>query len=163
MCIDNYGGLVAGIARRYLKSSADVDDLVQEIFTELWRKADRYDPSRSKESTFIGVLARRRSIDSVRKLSRQPELKPLTEDMDFEAVSDPSRGAFDSEQLRAALRALAPKTQELFHMHFHLGMTHPEIAEKIDLPLGTVKTKLRRGLLEIRNSIQAEQGKEALS
>lgn len=162
-CIENYGGLVAGIVRRYLSSPCDIDDVVQEIFMEIWEKADRYDPGRAKEATFIGLLARRRSIDAVRKLSRQPDLKPLTEEMDLMMTTESSGMGVDRDRVQLAIKTLPARTRELFQMHFQLGMTHPEIAEKTNLPLGTVKTTLRRGLLELRKTIKNTAGKEALS
>lgn len=155
-----YGNLVWSIANRYVKDRTSAEDVVQEIFTDLWKMAKRYDPSVSTESTFIGMLARRRAIDFIRKESRRPQLAPLLEAESVAHATDEPIADMrvDSEQVRAALRSLPQETQTLFSLHFDEGMTHPEIVEKTGLPLGTVKTRLRRGLIEVRNHLRQVQG-----
>ena len=81
-CIDAFGGLVWGIARRFVQPDSETEDVVQEVFAELWQKADRFDSSRASEATFIGLIARGRSIDWLRKRSRRPSLEPLEEGLD---------------------------------------------------------------------------------
>ena len=151
-CIREYGGLVWTITRRYVSDPLAAEDVVQEIFTDLWKSASRYDPAVAAESTFIGVLARRRSIDWIRKLSRQPTLEPLPEAENINQVSmEPSASKrCEGKEVRGALRLLPEETQHLFALHFDKGLSHPEISRETSLPLGTVKTKLRRGLIEVR-------------
>ena len=152
-CVTKYGGLVWSIAQRYAKDRSSAEDIVQETFTDLWKSAGRYDPSVATETTFIGMLARRRAIDFARKESRQPLLEPLPDAESLANVSEEPSGAVrcESEEVRAALRQLPEETQQIFSLHFDEGMTHPEIVEKTGLPLGTVKTRLRRGLIDVRN------------
>jgi RNA polymerase sigma-70 factor (ECF subfamily) len=163
-CITQYSGLVWSIASRYVKSHTCAEDVVQETFTDLWKSANRYDPAVAGESTFIGMLARRRAIDFVRKESRRPQFEPLpdagllpdssTEPMPF------IRG--ESLDIMAAVQDLPEETRQIFSLHFDEGMTHPEISEKTGLPLGTVKTRLRRGLIEVRNKLRlGESGNAA--
>lgn len=159
-CISRYGGLVWSITRRYVGDRGAAEEVVQEIFTELWRCAGRYDPSVAKESTFVSMLARRRAIDWLRKQSRQPVLDPLPE-VDAIPIADddpsPSR-ACETEDVRRAVDHLPDETRNLFDLHFDQGLTHPEIAEKTGMPLGTVKTRLRRGLIEVRNHLRRLEG-----
>lgn len=150
-CIDQFGGLVWSITRRYVQPDTEAEDVVQETFAELWEKADRFDPGKASSSTFIGLVARRRSIDWLRRKSRRPELQPLPDDFDQKISAPAAEGSrVDTESLHAALRQLPEEIRELFQLHFTSGLTHPEIADRTGLPLGTVKTRLRRGLISMR-------------
>ncbi|MBU6300196.1 MAG: sigma-70 family RNA polymerase sigma factor [Verrucomicrobia bacterium] len=161
-CISRYGGLVWSIAERHVRDRSSTEDVVQETFTDLWKSANRYNPAIATEVTFIGMLARRRAIDFVRKASRRPQLEPLCpsdtlhhpDSMRSDAVR------WEGEAARKALKQLPPDTQELFFLHFDEGMTHPEISEKTGLPLGTVKTRLRRGLIEVRDILRRTGGSQ---
>jgi RNA polymerase sigma-70 factor (ECF subfamily) len=153
-CIDRYGAMVWTIARRHLGESAETEDLVQEIFTEIWKKAGTFDPSLASEATFIGLIARRRSIDQLRRRERQPGFDPLEAAETIEAPDHSAApAAIDAETLRHSVAALPEDTRELFQLFFDEGFTHPEIAERTGLPLGTVKTRLRRGLLALRDRL----------
>jgi RNA polymerase sigma-70 factor (ECF subfamily) len=151
-CIATYGGLVWSIAQRYVKDRSSAEDVVQETFTDLWKSAHRYDSTVATESTFVGLLARRRAIDFVRRESRQPVLEPLPDQDTLPQATAQSEGSLRSaaNDIRAALKELPEETQQIFALHFDQGMTHPEIAQQTGLPLGTVKTRLRRGLIEAR-------------
>ncbi len=159
-CISRYGGLVWSIAQRYVQDHSSAEDVVQETFTDLWKSAKRYDPAIATECTFIGMLARRRAIDFARKESRRPQLEPLPEGESLHHASvEPSAAvSCESEDVRAALKELPQETQQIFSLHFDEGMTHPEIAKKTGLPLGTVKTRLRRGLIEVRDRLRRLDG-----
>jgi RNA polymerase sigma factor (sigma-70 family) len=159
-CISQYGGLVWSIALRYVRDRSSAEDLVQETFTDLWKSSKRYNPAIATECTFIGMLARRRAIDFARKQNRQPTLEPLpdAESLPLES-SDPSAAVrCESSDVREALRHLPEESQTIFSLHFDQGMTHPEIVKKTGLPLGTVKTRLRRGLIEVRNILRRLEG-----
>jgi RNA polymerase sigma factor (sigma-70 family) len=159
-CVTKYGGLVWSIAQRYARDRSSAEDIVQETFTDLWKSAGRYDPSVATESTFIGMLARRRAIDFARKESRQPILEPLPDDESLPHVSPEPSAALrcESQDVRDALKQLPEETQQIFSLHFDEGMTHPEIVKKTGLPLGTVKTRLRRGLIDVRNILHRLEG-----
>jgi len=150
-CIDCYGPLVWSIILRRVGDRSAAEDLAQEIFTEIWRKADRHNPALSSEAGYIAMIARRRTIDWLRRKQRMPDLVaalPEIREMASEAMNpDP---AVDPEDLWQALRHLPEETRQLFSLHFQQGMSQTEIAEKTGLPLGTVKTRLRRGLIEAR-------------
>jgi RNA polymerase sigma-70 factor (ECF subfamily) len=154
-CISQYGGLVWSCVRRYVRDEAAAEDLVQEIFTEIWEKAPSFDPSVASETTFVGLIARRRAIDFLRRTGRQPEFEPLTA---AESIPLPTREScsvtVDPEVVQSSLASLPAETRRLFRLFFDDGFTHPEIAEQTGLPLGTVKTTLRRGLVALRARLQ---------
>lgn len=154
-CIDQYGALVWSIARRFLKQSAEAEDLVQEVFTEVWKKAASFDPTLASEAAFIGLIARRRAIDYLRRNGRLPGFESLeaAESLPLPSSQNSSIPG-DPEAVKASLAKLPQDTRELFQLFFENGFTHPEIAEKTGLPLGTVKTRLRRGLVLLRDQFQ---------
>lgn len=150
-CISSYGGLVWSIARKYSRTHSDAEDLVQEIFTALWKSASRFDEATASETTFIGMLARRRSIDWLRKQGRRPDFEPLSPNEFEMSTSSPQAAAMiDHGIVMSALERLPEETQQLFRFHFESGLSHSEIADQTGIPLGTVKTRLRTGLLELR-------------
>ena len=153
-CIAQYGGIVWAIAKRYIKDSSEAEDLVQEVFTEIWKKAATFDPAIASESTFVGLIARRRAIDFLRRQGRQPGFEPLAA-AEFLPIptSETSSITCDPETIRSSLEKFPSDLRQLFHLFFEDGLTHPEIAERTGLPLGTVKTRLRRGLITLREQL----------
>lgn len=154
-CIDRFGGLVWSLARRGGFSDAEAEDAVQEIFVELWRFADRYDPGVASEAAFVAMVSRRRLIDRRRRLTRRPDQHPLPEvtpgakDAGFE-------GAGTSEEAHRAARAieqLAPDQQKVLRLSIVHGLSHEKIATSLNMPLGTVKTHARRGLMRVREML----------
>ena len=153
-CLERFAPLVWSAARRFLGNSPEAEDAVQEVFIELWKTADRYEPARGSETTFVMTLARRRLLDARRRWSRRPELTPLDE-ID-EPLAEPLAGLpadDESAQALAILRALPHEQQQVLELSLRDGCTHSEIASRLALPLGTVKTQLRRGLLRIRQAL----------
>ncbi len=154
-CIDRYGNLIWGIVRRSIKDNSAAEDLVQEIFTEVWKKASFFDPAVASESTFIALVARRRTIDFMRRMSRQPGFETLEAAESIPASSAPAATLnCDAEAVKSSVASLPDETRQLFSLFFEDGFTHPEIAEKTGLPLGTIKTRLRRGVLTLREKLR---------
>lgn len=152
-CLSTYGGLVWSIARRFCSEHADVEDAVQEVFIEVWRHADRYDPDIGSEATFVTMIARRRLIDRQRKVGRQVRTSPLDE----QAVptSQPHERqieiAEEAAMIRKQLATLRPEERQVLELSISYGLSQSEIAARTKLPLGTVKTHSRRGLIRLRN------------
>jgi RNA polymerase sigma-70 factor, ECF subfamily len=149
-CIARHGPVVWGVITRRVSDRSAAEDLAQEIFTEVWRKAGKHDPKLASEGGYIAMIARRRTIDWLRHKQRLPELTQLPESHEIAAESPEPGVALDGESLRAALGQLPEETRRLFMLHFDQGMSHTEIADSTGLPLGSVKTRLRRGLIEAR-------------
>jgi RNA polymerase sigma-70 factor (ECF subfamily) len=158
-CLDRYGNLVWSVARRFTRDRGDAEDVVQEIFVQIWKSAGRYDPDVAAESTFITTIARRRMIDWVRAKQRRPEPVELPE---HEMPSDDrlhEQLETNDEAARAAraLEQLKPEQRHVLKLSIFHGWTHSEIAEKLKLPLGTVKSHARRGLIAVRERLQRQQ------
>jgi RNA polymerase sigma-70 factor (ECF subfamily) len=164
-CIQDYSSLVWNLVKRRVSSHAAAEDLVQEIFTEIWKCAGRFDAAQGNETTFIAMIARRRVIDWTRKQTRGPEWVALPDNLDdlSATIESPSSSVADHEAIASLVKTLPEQTQQLFEMHFDRGLTQQEIAQSTDLPLGTVKTLLRRGLLEIRSCIFRKSSSESLT
>ena len=164
-CLDAYGGLVWSLARRLLVPGADVEDAVQEVFIEIWGSAGRFNPSMGSEVTFVATIARRRLIDWGRRRQRQQrlvnEMKERAEP-DKEIV-DERLGTSEEARLAAeAIEQLRPEQQEVLKLAVHFGLTHERIADHTGLPLGTVKTHVRRGLMRVREKLEAAKAEKVI-
>jgi RNA polymerase sigma-70 factor (ECF subfamily) len=154
-CLDQYGGLVWSLAKRFCSDPCDAEDAVQEVFTEIWTKADRYRPEIASESTYITMIARRRLIDMLRKRGRRPRHEALGE-VQVSAPTEPSELETREEvdRVKRAINDLQPEQQRALKMAIYENCTHSRIAEELNLPLGTVKTNIRRGLQRVRNALK---------
>lgn len=151
-CIDQFGSLIWSIARRLTRTHADAEDAVQEIFTDIWRSAARFDPAQGSEKVFVATIARRRLIDRLRRAGRHATTE-LTDEMESLAWSDPGTHAETCAEAQAAAQAvmqLRPEQRKVLELGLLQGLSHSEIAEALQMPLGTVKTMMRRGLLRVR-------------
>lgn len=148
-CIDAYGGLVWSLARRHCAASNEAEDVVQEIFVALWKHADRFDPQVASERTFVAMIARRRLVDAHRKTSRGPAGVPLEEARLEARASDPSHSA-DARRILASMDTLREEQRCILLLAIGEGLSHSEIAERLDMPLGTVKSHARRGLQKLQ-------------
>ena len=157
-CLDRYGALVWSLARRMCRNTVDAEDAVQEIFVSLWKNADRFDPERGSEVTFVATIARRRLIDRVRKVGRRPAESTIDTGMpmaDANATAEaPAAMRDEVEVARAALAELNDEQRRVLQMSIGLGLSHERIAEATGIPLGTVKTHIRRGLIRVRGLIE---------
>ncbi len=153
-CVSQYGDLVWSIALRLLKRRSEAEDAVQDIFVDIWRSAKRYDPSIAAEATFITMIARRRIYDRLRRADRRPtevgdEVLERTVGIDADKLERQS----EAHRAARALKALPDDEREVLLLAMLDGHSHSEIAERLDMPLGTVKTRARRGLLRLREQL----------
>jgi len=160
-CIDQYGGLIWSVARRLLGNHAEAEDAVQDAFIELWKTADRFDGSLSSEKSFVVMVARRRIIDRLRRTTRRID----TQSVDDENMPEPASGPGDQIERSAeaaiasqALGLLPPDRRRVLEMSIYQGMSHSEIAAAVDMPIGTVKSHITRGLAHVRQALLSPPG-----
>ncbi|QDT39622.1 sigma-70 family RNA polymerase sigma factor [Stratiformator vulcanicus] len=157
-CLDRFGGLVWSMARRYLRDDAEAEDAVQEVFIELWQKADIYDPARGAESTFVTMLARRRLIDRMRRNDRRPEAASLESTIDVVAVQDADVDSLVSQEearrVRDGLEQLRDEEQRVIRLAIFDGLSQTQISQRLDMPLGTVKSHALRGIKKLRAGLR---------
>lgn len=161
--MSRFGGLVWSLARRSCPTSAEAEDAVQEIFVEIWRTASRFDSSIAGEATFVAMITRRRLIDRTRRRSRRPESVALTESSPApEPNNDDLEIAEEAGVASEAFEKLRPEQQKVLRLAIHHGRSHEQIAATTGMPLGTVKTHARRGLIRLRQLLEGS-GLQGLS
>jgi len=148
-CVERFGGLVWSLARRYAPSGTDAEDVVQEIFVDLWKSAGRFDPTLSSEAGFVAMIARRRLVDLVRRRAAR------TGELDGAGPVSPRAVERKAEAglVSRALAKLPEQERRILVMATSEGLSHQEIAEQTGLPLGTVKTNARRALARVREEL----------
>jgi len=159
-CLDRFGGLVWTLARRFMYTNVEAEDAVQEIFVEVWRNASRYDPAIASESAFVAMIARRRLIDRRRKAERRPAGQSLPDAIaaSDDGVHERSEDREGAGRAIDALQTLSVEQQRVLRLSIMHGLSHEKIATATGLPMGTVKTHARRGLMRLREILGGLRG-----
>mgnify|MGYP001548144263 CR=1 FL=1 len=154
---DRYSNILYATAMKFLKEDADAQDVVQDVFIQIWDKAKLYDPAKGKPLTWALTLTRNRSIDRIRAIQRRTRLR---DDFEKETVVDESEGVREalsgvdasekSQILRDAVGRLSPEQRNVIELAFFSGFTQSEIADRLGEPLGTIKARARRGLMKLK-------------
>lgn len=157
---DRFSNLIYSTALRILGDPDEAADVTQEVFFTLWEKAPMYNPSRGKPLTWAITMTRNRAIDRLRSQQRrarlQEEARRDLDDTDFITERLPLDGAEQAEQtsiLRGAVVKLSKEQREAIEMAYFKGLTQQEIALQLDEPLGTVKARIRRGIVRLRKMV----------
>ena len=154
-CLDAYGKLIWALAKKYTRTPQDAEDAVQDIFIDVWKYAARFDAGKSPECAFVVLIARRRLIDRLRKSNLQPQTVLFEEAMQNRS-SDADKKLHMFLEVRClvkALNRLGLQQKQIVQMSIYGGMSHSEIAQTTGLPLGTVKSQIRRGFQKMRETI----------
>ena len=151
---DRVAGSVLGVVRRILRDPAQSEEVTQEVLVEIWRTAARFDPERGSATTWVLTMAHRRAVDRVRSAQastdRDTRAAILGHMPAHDEVSEAAEASLEREQVRRALDSLTPLQREAVRLAYYGGYTHRQVAELLGVPLGTVKTRLRDGLIRLR-------------
>ncbi len=160
---DRFSGMLFSTAYRVLNNQQAAEDVLQDVFVQIWEKAPLYDPSRGKPMTWAVTLTRNKAIDRLRSTQRRSRLQDdvQRESETFEQFDD--RSSFDAvvsgetgKLVREALQKLSPDQREAIELAFFSSLTQNEIAERLGEPLGTVKARIRRGMMKLRDVLGPE-------
>ncbi len=161
---DRYAGVVYALAFRITSSTVEAEDVVVDTFWQIWQQADRYDRTRGQVGAWIFTIARSRALDRLRARRRSPltEQDPRAEAEAAQravASDSPEQALWLHEQsalVRAALVELTPVQRQAIELAYYQGLTHTEIAERLGEPLGTIKTRIRLGLMKMREHLSEQ-------
>ncbi len=146
-----------GICLRVLPERSEAEDALQDVFTTVWRKAAQFDPSRASATTWLAMIARSKAIDRLRALpTRRAQISlELAEELEDPAVtpSQAVQAATERERLDRCLELLEPRRRALIRAAFFGGATYEELATRTQSPLGSIKSWIRRGLLQLRECL----------
>jgi RNA polymerase sigma-70 factor, ECF subfamily len=150
---DLYAGLVYSIALRVLRNRAAAEDVVQEVFIQLWRNPSSFDAQRGRLAPWLAVIARHKAVDALRKLKFEVD----SEEENTVSAAVPSHAslhcAADAEKAKKLMARLPLEQKQALELAYLDGLTHVEIAARIGEPLGTVKSRIRLGLLFLRKEL----------
>ena len=145
---DRYAGLVNGLALRILRDSTEAEDVVQDVFVQVWRQAERFDPQKGSPEAWLCTIARTRAIDRLRR--RVARRESVTEDVPADVVF-PRRE--EGIAVRRALQDLPREQRYALELAYYEGLTQSEIARRLGQPLGTIKTRIRTAMLRLRDAL----------
>jgi RNA polymerase sigma-70 factor (ECF subfamily) len=154
MLIDKYGNLVWSIGKKFLYNQTDLEDGVQEVMLAIWKSAGKFDENKASEVTFISMIARRRFIDYLRKITKFKTQDSLEDENNNIHLYKESllNEETDLALVKSAIEKFDTDDQELLRLSVYEGYSHSEISEILEIPLGTVKTRIRRNLMKLKDT-----------
>lgn len=148
---------VYGLVLRVLRDPAQSQEVAQEVMVELWRQATRFDPEKGSVKGYVLTMAHRRAVDRVRSAQastdRELRVGQASQDREYDEVAEAVENRLEVQQVRRALRVLTELQREAVQLAYYGGYTHREVSELLGVPLGTVKTRLRDGLIRLRDEM----------
>lgn len=158
-----FGGKAFAVCLRILCDQQAAEDVLSEVFWEIWQNPERYDSSRSSPQTYILLIARSRAIDRLRSLGRKgslvvDNLAPYLESNSVDPIGSPEDKISTKEEsqlVRTALGRLNVTEREVLELSFFEGLSHQQIADRLQSPLGTVKSRIRQGLSHLRAKLSS--------
>ncbi|WP_410810060.1 ECF RNA polymerase sigma factor SigK [Micromonospora sp. 067-2] len=157
---DAVAGKVLGLARRVVRDPAQAEEVTQEVMVEVWRTAGRFDAGRGSASAWILTMAHRRAVDRVRSeqahTNRAWQVAATESQIPYDEVVEDVTARLEREQVRRCLGRLTPVQRESVTLAYYGGHTYREVAERLKTPLPTVKTRMRDGLIRMRDCLGIE-------
>lgn len=153
LLFDRYSGIVYSVALRVLKDTGQAEDVMQDIFIQIWKKPSAFISGRGSLGAWLVVVARNRAIDGLRRRRPTDSVEDVVLVSSTDLAAEAERNTL-MEKVRVYLHQLPPEQRKSLEMAYFEGMSHSEIAEKTGDPLGTVKTRIRLALITLRKSMQ---------
>nr|WP_179516740.1 ECF RNA polymerase sigma factor SigK [Nocardioides perillae] len=158
---DAVSGRAYGLAVRVLRDPSQAEEVVQEALLEVWRTAPRYDAERGSATSWILTIVHRRSVDRVRSAEastrRDTSYHQQNHAVAHDATAEAAQASLEAHRVRKALTALTPVQREALELAYFGGLTHTEVASTLGLPVGTAKTRIRDGLIRLRDTMGVGQ------
>ncbi len=153
---DQMGAAVYGVARRVVRDPARAEDVSQEVFLDVWRKAPGFDPARGSAKTWVMTIAHRRAVDAVRRNEAQKKYdgQALVEEVSHDEPADNILATEERAGVRDCLETLTELQLESVRLAYYNGYTYSEVATLLDKPLPTIKTRMRDGLIRLRDCLE---------
>jgi RNA polymerase sigma-70 factor, ECF subfamily len=154
---DSLAPAVYGLARRVVRDPARAEEIVQEVFLSVWRFATRFDPERGSARSWVLTLTHRRAVDVVRRdaAASERERRVGTHDTPFDTVLEETTTRLEGERVRQCLDTLTELQRESVMLAYYGGYTYPEVSALLDTNLSTIKTRMRDGLIRLRDCVGA--------
>jgi RNA polymerase sigma-70 factor (ECF subfamily) len=150
-----YSSVVYAVALRVLGDTGAAEDVLQEVFMQLWRSPGAFDSGRGNLAPWLAVIARNRAVDVLRKRRPQTELSENIVSVETDLASEADRGRA-MEKVRGVLKEMPAAQRSALEMAYFEGYSHSEISEKTGEPLGTIKTRIRNGLMLLRKAVETK-------
>ena len=148
---------VYGMVLRVVRDPAQSEEVTQEVFLEIWRTSSRFDPARGSALGWMLTIAHRKAVDRVRSAEaatrRDETYHHRTQPIDHDTTAEAVHASLDARRVRGALQALTEVQREAVGLAYFGGYTHTEVATMLDLPVGTAKTRIRDGLIRLRDAL----------
>src|ERR1700690_1071048 len=151
---DRYSSIVYAVALRVLQDTGAAEDVLQEIFMQLWRNPGAFDASRGNMAAWLAVIARNRAIDALRRRRPESDIEDIVVSVEPDLASEADRSTAMAK-VRGALETIPAPQRSALEMAYFEGLSHSEIAGKTGEALGTVKTRIRTGLMTLRKAFQS--------
>jgi RNA polymerase sigma-70 factor (ECF subfamily) len=149
---DRYSQIVYSVALRVLGDTGAAEDVMQEIFMQLWRNPQSFDGNRGSLGAWLAVIARHRAIDHLRKRKPETDFEDVIVSVDANLENETDKNIFLAK-VRSLLGSMPADQRKALELAFFEGLTHSEVAEKMGEPLGTIKTRIRTGLMAMRKAL----------
>ena len=162
---DRYAAILLGLLLRILRNRPEAEDVLQEVFMQIWRRAGDFDEARGRGFTWLVTLARSRAIDRLRSIDARARAAQAAQHEVQEETTDASDDVLNSERrtvIQAALARLPEEQRRALLLAYYGGLTQSEIATRLNQPLGTVKTRMRSGLIKLRELLREQKQSASL-
>jgi RNA polymerase sigma-70 factor, ECF subfamily len=156
---DATAGRVLGIVRTIVRDPAQSEEVAQEVLLDVWRSASRFDPALGSAAAWVTMLAHRRAVDRVRSEQKAAarEMRTASADIAYDEVAEAVETRLERERVRRCLGSLTPLQRESVTLAYYSGYTYREVAALLGVAVGTVKTRMRDGLIRLRDCLGVDQ------